>query len=74
VSDEGAHFDSIIEIDGAQIKPQVSWGTSPEMVVSVEDKVPDPAQEKDPVKQKAYDPRVAIHGVTTQSTYHINLC
>lgn len=52
VSDEGAHFDSIIEINGADIKPQVSWGTSPEMVVSIEDKVPDPAQEADPVKRE----------------------
>jgi 3-isopropylmalate/(R)-2-methylmalate dehydratase large subunit len=52
VSDEGAHFDSIVELNGADIKPQVSWGTSPEMVVSVEDKVPDPAQETDPVKRE----------------------
>ncbi|HEY0893611.1 MAG TPA: 3-isopropylmalate dehydratase large subunit, partial [Cellvibrio sp.] len=52
VSDEGAHFDSIVELNGADIKPQVSWGTSPEMVVSVEDKVPDPAQEIDPVKRE----------------------
>ena len=40
------------ELNGADIKPQVSWGTSPEMVVSVEDKVPDPAQEVDPVKRE----------------------
>ncbi len=52
VSDEGAHFDAVIELNGAGIKPQVSWGTSPEMVVSVEDKVPDPAQESDPVKRE----------------------
>ena len=52
VSDEGAHFDVVVELNGADIKPQVSWGTSPEMVVSVEDKVPDPAQEADPVKRE----------------------
>jgi 3-isopropylmalate/(R)-2-methylmalate dehydratase large subunit len=52
VSDEGAHFDAVVEINGADIKPQVSWGTSPEMVVSIEDKVPDPAQEADPVKRE----------------------
>jgi 3-isopropylmalate/(R)-2-methylmalate dehydratase large subunit len=52
VSDDGAHFDAVVELNGAEIKPQVSWGTSPEMVVSVEDKVPDPAQETDPVKRE----------------------
>ena len=50
-SDEGAHFDAVVELDGAAIKPQVTWGTSPEMVVSIEDKVPDPAREADPVKR-----------------------
>lgn len=51
VSDEGAHFDAVVEIDGSQIKPQVSWGTSPDMVVAIDEKVPDPAQETDPVKK-----------------------
>ncbi|WP_397475387.1 3-isopropylmalate dehydratase large subunit [Pusillimonas sp.] len=50
-SDEGAHFDSVIELDAADITPQVSWGTSPEMVLSVDAKVPDPANEKDEVRQ-----------------------
>ena len=49
-SDEGAEFDKVVELDAAGIKPQVTWGTSPEMVVSVEGKVPDPANETDPVK------------------------
>jgi 3-isopropylmalate/(R)-2-methylmalate dehydratase large subunit len=52
VSDDAAHFDSIVELDGSQIKPQVSWGTSPEMVVAIDDKVPDPANESDPVKRE----------------------
>lgn len=46
-SDDGAHFDQVIEIDAAQVSPQVSWGTSPEMVLSVEGRVPDPAKETD---------------------------
>lgn len=50
-SDSGATFDAVIEIAAADIKPQVSWGTSPEMVVAIDAKVPDPKQEKDPVKQ-----------------------
>ena len=42
-SDEGAHFDQVIEMDATAIAPQVTWGTSPEMVVSVDGKIPDPA-------------------------------
>ncbi|WP_110710020.1 3-isopropylmalate dehydratase large subunit [Salinicola sp. CR57] len=43
VSDDGAHFDKIVELDAAEIEPQVTWGTSPEMVVNVSAEVPDPA-------------------------------
>jgi len=49
-SDEGAHFDNLVVIDAADIIPQVSWGTSPEMVVAVDTLVPDPEKESDPVK------------------------
>lgn len=51
VSDEGAVFDHVVELDGSAIKPQVSWGTSPEMVVDIEGSVPDPKLEADPVKK-----------------------
>ena len=50
-SDLNALFDKTLELDAATIKPQVTWGTSPEMVVSVDDKVPNPALEADPVKR-----------------------
>ncbi len=50
-SDTAARFDKIIEMDAATIKPQVTWGTSPEMVVAVDGKVPDPQRERDPVKR-----------------------
>ena len=46
-SDEGAHFDREVTIEARDIKPQVTWGTSPEMVVPVDGRVPDPAQEPD---------------------------
>ncbi len=46
-SDADAVFDKIVELDAAQIEPQVTWGTSPEMVLPVGAKVPDPAQETD---------------------------
>lgn len=52
-SDAGAHFDRVVNIDGSQIVPQVTWGTSPEMVLPVSGQVPDPATEEDPVKQQS---------------------
>lgn len=54
-SDEGAVFDRVVELRAEEIKPQVTWGTSPEMVLSIEDKVPDPEKEKDPVKREAME-------------------
>jgi 3-isopropylmalate/(R)-2-methylmalate dehydratase large subunit len=58
-SDTGAHFDRVVHLDAAAIEPQVTWGTSPEMVVGVGDKVPNPADEPDSVKaggmQRALD-------------------
>jgi 3-isopropylmalate/(R)-2-methylmalate dehydratase large subunit len=49
-SDEGAEFDKVVVIPAAEIVPQVTWGTSPEMVVPVTDSVPNPDREADPVK------------------------
>ncbi|MCY4747414.1 3-isopropylmalate dehydratase large subunit [Pelomonas sp. UHG3] len=54
-SDAGAHFDKVVEIDAAQIRPQVTWGTSPEMVLAIDDRVPDPDKEKDAVKRGAIE-------------------
>ena len=54
-SDPGAKFDFAIQIDGSSIKPLVTWGTSPEMVVSVEDRVPDPDKEKDPTRREGME-------------------
>ncbi|MCG8612317.1 MAG: 3-isopropylmalate dehydratase large subunit, partial [Pseudomonadales bacterium] len=51
-SDDDAEFDKVVVLDGSAIKPQVSWGTSPEMVASVDALVPDPDQENDPVKKE----------------------
>jgi len=50
-SDVDAVFDRDVEIDAARLKPQVTWGTSPEMVVAVDERVPDPRRESDAVKQ-----------------------
>ena len=54
-SDPGAHFDKVVEIDAAQIRPQVTWGTSPEMVLAIDDRVPDPDRERDAVKRGAIE-------------------
>jgi 3-isopropylmalate/(R)-2-methylmalate dehydratase large subunit len=55
LSDDGAHFDRVIEIDAASIVPQVSWGTSPEMVVGIDGATPDPARETDPVRREGIE-------------------
>ena len=51
VSDEDAVFDRIVDLEGADIEPQVTWGTSPEMVAPVTGRVPDPSEEQDETKR-----------------------
>jgi 3-isopropylmalate/(R)-2-methylmalate dehydratase large subunit len=50
-SDAGAQFEQVVRLDAAAIRPQVTWGTSPEMVLAVDGRVPDPADIEDPVKR-----------------------
>ncbi|MBD8121048.1 MULTISPECIES: 3-isopropylmalate dehydratase large subunit [Pseudomonas] len=63
VSDEDAVFDTVVELDATQIKPQVSWGTSPEMVIAVDQHVPDPAQEADLVKRGSIERALKYMGL-----------
>jgi 3-isopropylmalate/(R)-2-methylmalate dehydratase large subunit len=63
VSDPDAKFDREVTLDARQIAPQVTWGTSPEMVVSVEDRVPDPDREKDPVRREGMERALAYMGL-----------
>ncbi len=63
VSDEDAHFDTVIEMRAEDIKPQVSWGTSPEMVLPVDANVPDPAKESDPVKKDSIERALKYMGL-----------
>ncbi len=51
-SDNNARFDFVVRLDAREIKPQVTWGTSPEMVVPVDGRVPDPDREKDEIKRE----------------------
>ncbi len=54
-SDDGAQFDAVVELDATQILPQVTWGTSPEMVLGIDGMVPDPDKEKDANKRGAME-------------------
>ena len=66
-SDPGAVFDKVIEIDAAEIAPQVTWGTSPEMVGPVTARVPDPATATDPVKRSGMEKALAYMGLTANT-------
>ena len=50
-SDEGAHFDEVVELNAADIAPEVTWGTSPEDVVEITGVTPNPANESDPARK-----------------------
>jgi len=52
-SDSDAEFDQIVHIDASQIKPKVTWGTSPEMVISIDENIPNPDEMRDSVKAES---------------------
>ena len=62
-SDAAASFDKVVHIDAAGIKPQVTWGTSPEMVVDIESVVPDPDVVSDKVKADGMRKALAYMGL-----------
>ena len=62
-TDPGAHFDAVVELDAAQILPQVTWGTSPEMVLGIDGRVPDPDKEKDAGKRGAIERALVYMGL-----------
>ena len=62
-SDPDAHFDATVEIDASRIVPQVTWGTSPEMVLGVDGRVPDPDKEKDANKRGAIERALTYMGL-----------
>jgi 3-isopropylmalate/(R)-2-methylmalate dehydratase large subunit len=62
-SDPGAKFDAVVELDASTIQPQVTWGTSPEMVLPVDGRVPDPEKEKDAVKRDAIERALVYMGL-----------
>ncbi|MBK7060923.1 MAG: 3-isopropylmalate dehydratase large subunit [Rubrivivax sp.] len=62
-SDAGAKFDAVVEIDASALRPQVSWGTSPEMVLSIDDRLPDPDKESDANKRGAIERALTYMGL-----------
>jgi 3-isopropylmalate/(R)-2-methylmalate dehydratase large subunit len=62
-SEENAHFDFVVRLDARDIKPQVTWGTSPEMVVAVDGRVPDPDKEKDETKREGMERALTYMGL-----------
>ena len=62
-SDEGARFDRVVEIDARQVVPQVTWGTSPEMVLPIDARVPDPDKEKDDVRRSGMERALEYMGL-----------
>jgi 3-isopropylmalate/(R)-2-methylmalate dehydratase large subunit len=63
-SDEGAHYDTIVEIDAATIAPQVTWGTNPEAVAPITGVVPNPADEPDEAKRAQIQRMLDYMGLT----------
>ena len=68
VSDADAQFDKVVEIRAEDIKPQVTWGTSPEMVVAVDGKVPNPAKAKDSDEANAITRALQYMGLTADQS------
>jgi 3-isopropylmalate/(R)-2-methylmalate dehydratase large subunit len=62
-TDEGAKFDTVVEVNARDIKPQVTWGTSPEMVLPVDSRVPDPDREKDDVRRSGMERALEYMGL-----------
>ena len=64
VSDDDAAFDTVVELRAEDIKPQVSWGTSPEMVLAVDQNVPDPDREADPLRKDSIQRALKYMGLS----------
>ncbi|NHR06443.1 3-isopropylmalate dehydratase large subunit [Chromobacterium haemolyticum] len=69
-SDPGAVFDAEVVLRAEDILPQVTWGTSPEMVVDIDGAVPDPARESDPVKKSGIERALSYMGLQANTPIH----
>ena len=77
-SDDNAKFDRVVTLETRDLKPQVTWGTSPEMVVPIDGRVPDPEKEKDPIKRAgieraldymALEPNMPVTGIRIDKVF-----
>jgi len=68
VSDEGAKFDKTVTLNAADVVPQVTWGTSPEMVTGIDGSVPDPAKEKDATKRGSMEHALQYMGLQANTS------
>jgi 3-isopropylmalate/(R)-2-methylmalate dehydratase large subunit len=62
-SDPQSKFDAVVQIDARAVKPQVTWGTSPEMVLAVDERVPDPDREKDATRREGFERALVYMGL-----------
>jgi len=62
-SDENAPFDLVVRLNAPGIKPQVTWGTSPEMVIPVDGRIPDPEKERDEVRREGMERALVYMGL-----------
>ena len=62
-TDEGATFDTVVTLQAEEISPQVTWGTNPGQVISVNDNIPDPASFADPVERASAEKALAYMGL-----------
>ncbi|MGR2662405.1 3-isopropylmalate dehydratase large subunit [Chromobacterium haemolyticum] len=69
-SDPGVVFDAEVMLRAEDIRPQVTWGTSPEMVVDIDGAVPDPARESDPVKKSGIERALSYMGLQANTPIH----
>ncbi|MFV2060299.1 MAG: 3-isopropylmalate dehydratase large subunit, partial [Gammaproteobacteria bacterium] len=69
-SDTDSKFDAIVELDAKDIQPQVTWGTSPEMVVDINGKVPNPQQEQDAIKSEGMQKALEYMDLTANTAIH----
>ncbi|HSC80498.1 MAG TPA: 3-isopropylmalate dehydratase large subunit [Chitinolyticbacter sp.] len=67
VSDDGAVFDAVVQLPAADIEPQVTWGTSPEQVVAIGARVPNPAAESDAVKKNSAERALQYMGLSAET-------
>ena len=66
-SDPDAHFDRVVDLDARAIKPQVTWGTSPEMVLTIDDRIPDPEKEKDSARREGIERALVYMGLQPET-------